>query len=108
VNRPVHRLLSIAVASALITGCAYTSLTDKNQQAKGAQNALVTSLGIKRIVVEKTQLEPAALSEIRDGYAELVGQFSERGLAQQLELRLADVEMLLAEERQVSIDVSTV
>lgn len=106
-NRPVHRLLSMAVASTLITGCAYTSLTDKNQQAKGAQNALVTSLGIKRIVVEKTQLEPAALSEIRDGYAELVGQFSERGLAQQLELRLADVEMLLAEERQVSIDAGT-
>lgn len=64
--------------------------------------SLITSLGVKPITVEKTTLSPGAIDVIRDGYAELVGQIDNASLSRQLDLRLADVEMLLAEELQVS------
>ena len=72
----------------------------KNVEPK--TTSLITSLDVKPISVEKTTLSPGAIDVIRDGYAELVGQIDNPSLSRQLALRLADVEMLLAEELQVS------
>ena len=106
-NKSFRHVAYMALASTIFTGCAFAPFEMQNDSVETSQNALVTSLGIKRVVVDKTRLEPAALDEIRNGYADLVGQFSDESLAQQLALRLADVEMLLAEEKQVALNSST-
>ena len=86
-----------------VTGC--SSMFGEKVVVKHVEpktTSLITSLNVKPIKVEKTTLSPGAIDVIRDGYAELVGQIDNESLSKQLELRLADVEMLLAEELQVS------
>jgi tetratricopeptide (TPR) repeat protein len=86
-----------------VAGC--SSLFGEKVVVKNVEpktTSLITSLGVKPITVEKTTLSPGAIDVIRNGYAELVGQIDNASLSRQLDLRLADVEMLLAEELQVS------
>ncbi|MEW9796543.1 tetratricopeptide repeat protein [Alteromonas sp. CYL-A6] len=95
---PIHL---VVIATLGLSGCWMTS---PQTQPPTANNGapLLRSLAVTPLVVEKTTLAPAALGTIRDGYASLISQVDDSSLSRQIALRLADVEMLLAEEQQMN------
>ncbi|MDO6565567.1 tetratricopeptide repeat protein [Alteromonas sp. 1_MG-2023] len=101
---PRKAWLSILLLS--LCGCSFSFQEQEKAVNSDSESSLLSQLNIAPIEVEKTKLEPVGLSEIRDGYAQVVGKLDNEQLARQLDLRLADVEMLLAEEKQTQIPLS--
>ena len=101
-NKCPSQLTAIAALCVALSGCGITFVEEKvAKRIEPASTPLITALNVKPIEVKRTQLQPEALEVIRDGYAELADKIEDDELTRQLNLRLADVEMLLAEEQQV-------
>ncbi len=91
--------LAITCISAL-SACVSTEETAP-VVATQTDTPLLRSLSIEPVRVEPTAMAPADLQTLRDGYAELAGKIADPTVSQQLKLRLGDLEMLLAERKQV-------
>lgn len=89
----------------LLCGCSFTFNEQQEDAERRTESTLLADLPIQPIEVTPTKLQPLGLSEIRNGYAQLVNRLDDEDLARQLDLRLADVEMLLAEEKQSTGDI---
>ena len=101
-NKCPSQLTAIAALCVALSGCGITFVEEKvAKRIEPASTPLITALNVKPIDVKRAQLQPEALEVIRDGYAELADKIEDDELTRQLNLRLADVEMLLAEEQQV-------
>ncbi len=100
-----NRLMLLSPLVIALSGCWSTtdsSVTEDNVTINN--QALMDVLGVAPITVEKTQLPPADLSALRDNYADLASTVDDPSLSRQLLMRLADVEMLVAEEEQLRGD----
>ena len=106
-SKMTRRLTSLSLVCLAVSGCMSTFVEENvAERIEPDKTPLITALEVKPIHVEKTRLEPEALEVIRDGYAQLVDKIDDGNLNRQLDLRLADVEMLLAEEQQVAGNTS--
>ncbi len=91
--------LSALSAALLVTGCA-TPGDQAPVVATQTDTPLLNSLNIKPVTVTPSAAPVAPLTELRDGYGVILNKLKDPKLAQHIQLRLGDVEMLLAEQHQ--------
>ena len=91
----------LLLASGMLGGCANLWPTGSETPLASSTLPLTEQLGILPVVVEKTRLPDADLVELRDGYARLASRVDDQNLTRLINLRLADLEMFIAENEQV-------
>lgn len=100
---PNSSLLSASVITALmLTGCATAPQEETQVVATQTDTPLLNSLNIKPVSVTPSEAPIAPLTELRDGYGVILEKLNDPELAQHIQLRLGDVEMLLAEKHQAA------
>ncbi|MCU7556057.1 tetratricopeptide repeat protein [Alteromonas sp. ASW11-19] len=92
-------LLSAISAALLLAGCT-TNSEQAPVVATQTDTPLLNSLDIKPVTVTPSEAPVAPLTELRDGYGVILKKLKDPELAQHIQLRLGDVEMLLAEKHQ--------
>ncbi len=98
-----HSLVSVSILSALIIGgCATAPKETSPVVATQTDTPLLNSLNIKPVTVTPSEAPVAPLTELRDGYGVILEKLKDPELAQHIQLRLGDVEMLLAEKHQAA------